>query len=312
MTAPEPRLSGMLDVGDGQLLYWEETGDEAGRPAVWLHGGPGGGLTPGHRRMMSRPGWRGVLLDQRGCGRSTPSAADPATDLSVNTTSHLVADLERLREARGIESWTVVGGSWGSTLALAYAIEHPERVDALLLMSVTTGDPSEIEWITRTVGRIFPEAWDAFVGHLPPGERAGNLALAYSRLLASADAGVRAAAARAWCAWEDAHVSLAPGWEPWDRFEDPEFAYLFSRLVTHYWAHGCFLPPGHARDHAHRLTMPVEMVHGRHDVSGPVGIPWELAKALPNARLAVAEDAGHSGPGQAALIDAAFDRLLAG
>lgn len=311
MDGPPRLLSGHIDVGDGQQVYWEEVGEADGRPALWLHGGPGSGISPGQRRIVSRPGWRGVLFDQRGAGRSSPSAADPSTDLSVNTTPHLVADIERLREHRGIDSWVVVGGSWGCTLALAYAIAHPSRVDGLCLMSVTTGDPGEVEWITRTVGRVFPEAWDEFVSHLPEDRRGGSLAAAYARLLESDDARVRAEAARAWCAWEEAHVSLAPGWQPSERFQDPEFAYAFARLVTHYWAHDCFLPAGHVRRHAPLLDCPVELIHGRYDVSGPVGIAWDLARLLPQSTLTVVGDAGHSGPQFAEAEAAAMGRLLA-
>jgi len=305
------RATGMLDVNDGQSLYWEEVGEADGKPVLWLHGGPGSGLTEGHRRFVSRPGWRGVLLDQRGAGRSLPSAADPATDMSKITTAGMLEDIEALRADRGIDSWTVVGSSWGCTLALAYAIAHPARVDGLCLLSVTTGDREEIDWITRGVGRIFPEAWDDFVGHLPASQRDRNLAAGYAELLADPDEGVRAAAAAAWCAWEDTHVSLAPGWEHWDRYDNPDFAFAFARQVTHSWAHDSFLPPRHVLENAPRITCPVEMIHGRYDVSGPVSIPWELLKALPNGRLAVAENAGHSGSGTGELFSAAMDRLLA-
>jgi len=301
----------MLEVSDGHQLYWEEVGEPDGAPALWLHGGPGSGLAAGHRRLVSRPGWRGVLFDQRGAGRSTPSAVDPATDLSVITTPKIIEDIEALRVARGVDSWTVVGGSWGCTLALAYAIAHPERVDGLCLLSVTTGDNDEIEWITRGVGRIFPEAWDEFVGHLPVSAREGNIATAYAELLAAGDPEIRAAAAAAWCAWEDIHVSLAPGWEHWDRYDDPDFAFAFARQVTHSWSHDCFLPPRHVLNNASAIASPVEMIHGRHDVSGPVGIPWELLKALPNGRLAVSEEAGHSGAGTVELFNQAMNRLLA-
>ena len=311
MDVPEVRESGMLDVGDGQTLYWEEVGEPQGRPAVWLHGGPGSGITPGHRRLVSRPGWRGVLFDQRGAGRSLPSAADPNTDLSVITTEKMIQDIEALRIASGVDTWTVVGGSWGCTLGLAYAIAHPERVDGLCLLSVTTGAHEEVEWITRGVGAIFPEAWDEFVGHLPPDERDGNIPAAYARLLGSAKSTVRAAAAAAWCRWEDTHVSLAPGWTHWDRYDDPDFAFAFARQVTHSWANGSFLPDRWVLDHAGEVGCPVEMIHGRHDVSGPVGIPWKLLKALPDGRLAVAEGAGHSGAGTAEFVAAAMDRLLA-
>src|SRR4051812_42364483 len=202
----------MLEVGDGNRVYWEVCGDPHGRPAVVLHGGPGAGMAPGLRGLFDQAVYRVVSFDQRNCGRSTPSAADPATDLSANTTGALVQDIERLREHLGVDQWLVFGVSWGTTLALAYAQQHPDRVAQLLLLAVTTTTCREVEWITREMGRIWPEAWARFRNGVPDGEREGDLATAYHRLLESADAAVREAAARDWCAWEDVHVSLAPGW----------------------------------------------------------------------------------------------------
>ena len=304
----EPDESGYLEVGDGQSLYWETSGNPAGLPAVFLHGGPGGGSTRGAARNLSPTAYRAVLFDQRGCGRSTPSAGDPDTDLSVNTTSHLVADLEKLREHLGIERWVVVGVSWGVTLGLVYAQRHPERVVAMVLGAVTTGDRRETDWITRDMGRVFPQEWDEFVRFLPEAERDGDLSAAYARVLAGDDPEVRQAAAQRWCAWEDTHVSLAPDWQPSPRYDDPAFRMTFARLVTHYWGHGCFLADGEVLAQMARLdSIPAVLIHGRHDISGPLDTAWRLHRRWPGSRLVVLEDAGHGGgdfPGQ---LTAALD-----
>ncbi|MGL5811019.1 MAG: alpha/beta fold hydrolase [Nocardioides sp.] len=210
----EPYESGMLEVGDGHALYWETVGSPDGVPLLWLHGGPGTGTSVGTRRVLDLGTCRGVLFDQRGCGRSRPLAGDPGADLAVNTTDHLVADIERLREHLGIRRWVVSGGSWGVTLALAYAQRHPDRVLAMALAAVTAGTRREIEWITRDMGRIFPREWERFVAEIPEVEHQGCLSAAYARLLADPDPRVRRRAAASWCAWEDVHVSLTPGWEP--------------------------------------------------------------------------------------------------
>lgn len=204
----EPYATGSLDVAGGNVLYWESVGNPGGLPAVYLHGGPGGGSWPGARRYFDPAAYRAVLFDQRGCGRSVPLADSPDVDLDTNTTRHLVSDIEALREHLGVDRW-VLGVSWGVTLGLVYAQAHPERVIAMVLGAVTSGRRRETEWITRGVGRIFPREWEAFAAGVPEAERGGDLAAAYARLLASPDPAVRDAAARAWCAWEDAHVSHA-------------------------------------------------------------------------------------------------------
>ena len=225
----EPYASGGLDVGDGHTVYWETVGTPAGTPAVYLHGGPGSGSRPHARAYFDPARYRAVLFDQRGCGRSRPLASDPGADLSANTTGHLVADIERLRDHLGVDRWVVVGVSWGVTLALVYAQAHPRRVSAMVLGAITSGARHEIEWITRDMGRLFPAEWEAFTARVPPAERHGDLSAAYSRLLADPDAHIREAAARAWCAWEDTHVSLVPGWKPSPRYEpkgEPDLAVL--------------------------------------------------------------------------------------
>jgi proline iminopeptidase len=289
---------GMLDVGDGHQLWWSESGAPDGTPAVYLHGGPGSGTGAFGARLFDPQVFRGVLFDQRGCGRSRPLAVDHTADLATNTTDHLVADIEALRQHLAIDRWIVVGVSWGATLALVYAQRHPERVRGIVLGAVTSGTPREIEWITRDMGRVFPAEWDAFVGGLPESDRAGNLSAAYARLLADPDPVVRDEAARRWCAWEDTHVSLMPGWEPDPRFDDPTFRQVFARLVTHYWGNDCFLGDGEILDGMDRIAhVPGVMVHGRHDVSGPLEVPYRLHQRWPASRLVVVDDAGHGGGG---------------
>jgi len=298
MADPVPYDEGVLATPDGQLLHWEVVGDPDGPALVHLHGGPGSGCTGATRRAYADSGHRAVLLDQRGCGRSLPSAADPATSLAANTTQHQVADLELLREHLGVERWTVVGSSWGVTLGLAYAQSHPHRVRAMVLMAVTAGTRREVEWITQDMGRVFPREWERFAGLVPEMER-DDLPRAYARLLADSDPEVGDRAAREWCAWEGVHVSLMPGWAPDPRYDDPVLRTTFARLVTHYWSADHFLPdgagvhPGMARVHG----IPAVLVHGRFDVSGPLDTAWRLHRAWPGSELVVLGDAGHGGTG---------------
>jgi proline iminopeptidase len=300
----EPYATGMLDVGDGNHVYWETCGSPAGTPAVVLHGGPGSGVGPGWRRYFDPAAYRVVLFDQRGCGRSTPPASDPATDLAVNTTAHLLGDIERLRERLGIERWLVFGASWGSALALTYAERHPARVTALVLFALATGRRAETELLTRGAGRLFPEAWARFTALVPDGERDGDLAAAYARLLASPEPAVRQAAADAWCDWEDA---MLPGSPPQFRFDPPEYRMTFARLVTHYWSHGAWLEPDQVLRDAGRLAgIPAVLVQGTLDLGNIVGTPWLLHAALPDSELVMVDDAGHdaSDPMAAALVRA--------
>lgn len=309
--ATEPYQHGLLPVGDGNAIYWEICGNPDGKPAVCLHGGPGSGCGPGWRRFFDPDRYRVVLVDQRGCGRSTPSAADPATDLSTNTTHHLIADLERLRAHLGIDAWLLFGGSWGTTLALAYAQAHPDRVTELVLFSVVTTTAREVAWVTRDMGRFFPEQWQRFVEVVPPDQRDGNLAAAYARLLADPDPAVRDRAARAWCAWEDTHVATYPGHRPDPRYEDPAFRYLFARLVTHYWANAAFLPDGALRQGVARIAhLPAVLVTGRLDLSSPPDVAWELTRDWPNADLVLLDD-GHGGPTMSTVLVDALDRFAA-
>ena len=294
----EPDDRGMLGVGDGNAIHWEVCGNAEGKPAVMFHGGPGSGCVPGWRRYFDPVAYRVVFFDQRGCGRSTPHAGDPSVDLAANTTDHLIADIERLREHLGIERWLIAGGSWGSTLALAYAERFPERVSEMVLFSVVTTSRREVRWVTRDVGRYFPEEWARFRDGVPAADRDGDLVDAYYRLLHDADPAVREKAARDWCRWEDAHVAVKPDHRPDPRYDDPRFRMAFARLVTHYWHHAGFLEDGALLRDAGRLEgIPGVLVHGRLDLSSPLDIPWQLSRAWPGSRLIVIDDAGH-GAGQ--------------
>ena len=304
-----PLECGLLDVGDGHRVHWEQSGNPAGLPVVCLHGGPGSGCSPGWRRWFDPDRFRVVLLDQRGCGRSTPSAAD---DLRANTTHHLVADLERLRAHLGIERWMLFGGSWGSTLGLAYATAHPERVSAAVLFSVVTTSRREVEWVTRDMGRLFPAAWEEFRAGVPAAERDGSLVDAYARLLDSPSPEVRERAARDWCRWEDTHVAVTANHTPDPRYDDPVFRMVFARLVTHYWRHAAWLPEGALlRGVAALGDIPAVLVTGRMDVSGPPDVAWRLARAWPGAELVIVDDAGHGSgyPGMREALLAAVDRV---
>jgi proline iminopeptidase len=321
--AVEPYESGLLDTGDGNQIYWETCGNPGGVPALVVHGGPGSGCSAGMRRSFDPHRHRIILFDQRNCGRSRPHASEPAADMSLNTTGHLIADMERLREHLGVRTWLLFGGSWGVTLSLAYAQRHPDRVDGMILVSVTTGRRSEIDWLYRGAGRMFPEAWARFrdfagadgyrlpTDSQPPIE---GLLTAYARLMDSPDAGVRARAATEWLAWEDAVISMESNGRPGQYSDRPDDAKLaFVRICAHYFAHGCFLPDGVLLRDAGRLAgIPGILVHGRGDLGGPVVTAWELARAWPGAELVVVEDSGHTG--SAAMQDAlraAGDRLFA-
>ena len=295
----EPYASGYVDVGNEQQLYWETVGNPSGTPALYLHGGPGSGSSLGARRHFDPEFYRAVLFDQRGCGRSRPLVTGSNVDLSANTTDHLIADIETLREYLGIEQWVVVGASWGVTLGLVYAQRHPERVPGMVLGAVTLGSKREIDWITQDMSRIFPREWERFASIMPKAER-DDLPAGYARLLALAgsNAKVREQAALEWCKWEDTHVSLMPGWKPSQRYKDPQFRIVFARLVTHYWSHGCFLEEGEVLAGAHRLVgIPGVLIHGRWDISSPLDTAWMLHRAWPDSQLIILEDAGHGGGG---------------
>ncbi|WP_395572561.1 prolyl aminopeptidase [Streptomyces sp. BK79] len=308
----EPYDHGMLDVGDGNRVHWETSGNPRGKPAVVLHGGPGSRTSPNLRRYFDPAAYRIVLLDQRGAGRSTPPASDHGTDMSVNTTAHLMADLERLRAHLGIERWLVWGVSWGSVLGLRYAQTHPGVVSELVLTGVATGSDAEVALLTRGLGKIFPEAYARFLAGLPADELGGNPAAAYNRLLESPDAAVRERAARAWTDWETATIPAPP--RSVARFEDPDFRFGFARTVTHYWGNDHFLGDGNdegvvLRD-AHLLKgIPGTLVQGSLDFGNLLGIVWRLHHAWPDSDLVIVDEAGHDAGaiGDDALV-AATDR----
>lgn len=295
-TAAEPFESDFLDVGDGHRLYYECTGQPGGKPALFLHGGPGSGCSAEARGFFDPAVYRAILFDQRGAGRSRPLASEADADLRANTTAHLIADIEYLREHLAIDRWTVLGVSWGTTLALAYAQTYPERVAALALALVTTTSRREVDWITRGVGRLFPREWQRFADAVPGALRQVPLVDAYAALLFDPNHDVRERAAREWCTWEDAHVSLAPGHVPNPHFADAEFRLRFARLVTHYWRHAAFLEDEQLLRDAPMLDgIPGVLIHGRYDVSSPLETAWRLSQRWSTSRLHVLDDAGHGG-----------------
>ena len=307
----EPFDRGWFDVGDSQEIYWETSGNPHGRPVVVLHGGPGSGSSPHSRCYFDPSVYKIILTDQRGCGRSTP-LVETVEHLSVNTTAHLVSDLERLRQHLRVERWSILGGSWGSTLALAYAQTHPACVAAIVLACVTTTSRREVQWITYDMGRIFPGEWERFssVGFQEECADA-YLPNVYAKLVFSEDASVRERAAREWCAWEDTHASLAMGFTPNRRFNDPNFRLLFTRLVTHYWRHAAFLSEDQLIRNASALDgIPGILVHGRYDVSSPAVTAWRLHQAWRGSELQLI-DAGHAGGAMSARIAEALTRLAA-
>ena len=272
------------------------SGNPKGKPALYLHGGPGSGAQAWYRQHFDPERSLIVSFDQRGCGRSRPLVTDPGYELGSNTTQALLADIEQLREHLGIERWLLTGVSWGSTLALAYAQAHPDRVSELVLAAVTNTTNAEVTWITETVGRIFPEAWSEFEQRT--NRRVGERVIdAYYRLIRDPDRKTRELAAEAWCKWEDIHVSLNPGAKPSARFADPDFRMLFATLVIHYFANAAFLERHQILQNMERIAhLPGVLIHGRLDISGPLQTAWQLHQRWSNSRLIVVENEGHGGP----------------
>ncbi len=295
----EPYETGMIDVGDGNVVYWEVCGNPDGRPAVAVHGGPGGERRTGARRLFDPDRCRIVLFDQRGCGRSTPHASDPAADMRYNTTAHLIADMERLREHLGIDRWLLYGESWGTTLVLAYAESHPARVSGIVISSVSTARRTEIDWLYRGAGRFFPEQWERFLAGVPGTPRDGDIVAAYARLMEHPEVAVREKAAADWCAWEDTLISWETkgGSNPMSDSPSPR-RLAFVRICSRYFAHGAWLEEGELIRDADRLAgIPGVLVHGRFDMSLPSHTVWELNRAWPGSELFIVEDAGHFGSG---------------
>ncbi|MWB97862.1 prolyl aminopeptidase [Agromyces seonyuensis] len=291
----EPLETGMLDVGDGQHIYWEVSGNREGKPVVFLHGGPGAGTSPAHRRLFDPERYRIVLFDQRGCGLSIPHASEPEADLSSNTTWHLIADLERLRAHLGIHRWQVFGGSWGSALALAYAETHPERVTELVLRGIFTLRRAELDWFYEGgASAIYPDLWEDFLDPIPYGDRA-HLIEAYGRLLDDPNPSVHQPAAIAWSRWESSTITLLPQAETIARFTSPEYATAFARIENHYFRHGGWWDEGQLIRDADRLrAIPAVIVQGRYDLCTPMMTAWDLHTAWPEAQFIAVPDAGHA------------------
>lgn len=286
----EPYRSGHLDTGDGHSVYWEQCGNPDGIPVVFLHGGPGAGCSPQHRRLFDPARYNIMLFDQRGCGRSRPHA-----ELENNTTWHLVADIERLRDMAGVEQWLVFGGSWGSSLALAYAETHPERTSGLVLRGIFTVRQSEIDWYYQDgASWIFPDLWEGFLAPIAEEERY-DLVGAYRRRLTHADPAVRIEAARAWSRWEGSTIKLVPDAALIDSFTGDEFAIAFARIENHYFVHKGWLEDEQLIRNAHRLKdIPGVIIQGRYDAATPPRTAWDLHRAWPEAAFHMIGDAGHA------------------
>lgn len=286
----EPFETGMLDVGDGHQIYWERFGTKGAKPAVFLHGGPGGATSPSHRRLFDPALYDVILFDQRGCGKSTPHAS-----IEANTTWHLVADIERLRQMIGAEKWLVFGGSWGSTLALAYAEKHPERVSELVLRGIYTLTKAELDWYYQFgVSEMFPDKWERFCAPIPENERHEMMA-AYRRRLTGTDREEQLRCAVAWSSWEGETITLLPNADYSGHFYDADFALAFARIENHFFVHAGWLEEGQLLRDAYKLKdIPGVIIHGRYDMPCPAKYAWALHKAWPKADFHLIEGAGHA------------------
>jgi len=305
----QPYETGMLDVGDGHNLSWELSGNPEGKPVVFLHGGPGGGSSPEHRRQFNPDKYKILVFDQRGCGKSTPYAS-----LEANTTWHLVDDIEKLRiEVAKVDKWQVFGGSWGSTLSLAYAQKYPERVTELVLRGIFLFDQNEIDWMYKEGGasQVYPDKFEEFLGAIPPNER-GNLVEAYRERLTSDDPDVRLAAAKAWSKWEGDIVTLLPSPSTVEHFTSPEVAVAVARIENHYMGNHGWIEEGQLLRDASKLRgIPGVIVQGRHDTCTPPVAAWKLKAAWPEVELNIVPDGGHlfSEPGVLDGLIRATDRF---
>jgi len=304
----EPYDTGRLKVSDVHELYYEQCGNPNGKPVVFLHGGPGGGLVPEYRQFHDPQAYRIVLFDQRGSGKSTPHAS-----LEENTTWHLVADIERLREHLGIDKWQVFGGSWGSTLALAYAETHPDPATELVLRGIFLCRPKEIKWFYQEgASWIFADVWEEYLKVIPENER-DDMVSAYYRRLTSNDEKVRVEAARAWSIWEGSTSRLFFDYESIERFGDPEFALAFARIECHYFMNNCFFKSdNHLIENVGKIRhIPGVIVQGRYDVVCPMMSAWDLRRAWPEAELHITPSAGHAimEPGNLSALVEATDRF---
>jgi proline iminopeptidase len=305
----QPYETGMLDIGDGHRLYWELSGNPQGKPVVFLHGGPGGGSSPDHRRQFNPDKYKILVFDQRGCGKSTPYA-----ELDHNTTWDLVDDIEKLRtQVSKVDKWMVFGGSWGSTLSLAYAETYPERVTEIVLRGIFLFHQDELDWMYKEGGasRVYPDKFEDFIGPIPESER-GDLVEAYRKRLTSSDKDEQLAAAKAWSKWEGEIVTLLPSASTISHFTSPEVAVAVSRIENHYMANHGWLEQGQLLEGAKKLRgIPGVIVQGRHDTCTPPVAAWRLKQAWPEVELNIIPDAGHlfSEPGITDGLVRATDRF---
>ena len=305
----EPFETGFLDVGDGHSIYWERIGTKGAKPAVFLHGGPGGGMSPTQRRLFDPALYDVILFDQRGCGKSVPNAS-----LDANTTWHLVADIEKLREMMGVEKWLVFGGSWGSTLALAYAETHPERVSELVLRGIYTLTRAELDWYYQFgVSEMFPDKWERFQAPIPEEERHEMMA-AYRKRLTGDDKAKQLECALAWSTWEGETITLLPNPDYSAHFGEDDYAIAFARIENHFFVHAGWLEEGQLlRDAVKLKDIPGVIIHGRYDMPCPAKYAWQLHKAWPKADFHLIEGAGHAylEPGILDQLIRATDRFAA-
>ncbi|MFZ2307354.1 MAG: prolyl aminopeptidase [Rhodoferax sp.] len=303
----EPFQTGLLDTGEGHTLYWELCGNPQGKPAVFLHGGPGSGCTADHRRLFDPQKYCVLLFDQRGCGRSTPHAS-----LEANTTWHLVADIERLRKLLKVDRWLVFGGSWGSALALAYAETHPQVVSALVVRGIFTLRRAELLWYYQEgASWLFPDLWEDYLAPIPLEER-GDMMAAYRKRLVGTDRSAQLAAAKAWSVWEGQTIRMLPDAANKAKHEEDDYALAFARIENHYFVHAGWLEEGQLIRDAHKLAgIPGVIVQGRYDVATPAKTAWDLHRAWPQADFRLVDDAGHAfnEPGILAELLAATDRF---
>ncbi len=307
--AIEPFQTGVLQTEDGHHIYWELCGNPQGKPAVFLHGGPGSGCSPDHRRLFDPEKYCVLLFDQRGCGRSKPSAS-----LDNNTTWHLVDDIERLRKLLGFERWLVFGGSWGSTLALAYAQTHPQCVSELVVRGIFTLRKSELLWFYQEgASWLFPDVWEGFLAPIPERER-GDLIAAYRKRLVGSDPQAQLECARAWSLWEGQTIRLLPSQANTAKHSNDAFSLAFARIENHYFVHGGWMEEGQLIRDAHKLAgIPGVIVQGRYDACTPARTAWDLHRAWPQAEFHMVPDAGHAfnEPGILRQLLAATDRFAA-
>jgi proline iminopeptidase len=291
----EPYDSGFLDAGHGDRVYWEVCGNPAGKPVVMIHGGPGGGCSPGHRRQFDPEAYRIVLFDQRNCGRSLPPASDPSVSLEHNTTWNLVADIELLREHLGIDRWQVFGGSWGSALALAYAETHPDRVTELVLRGIFMLRPFELYWYYQEgASLLFPDLWEKYVEPIPEDER-DDLITAFHSRLNDPDPSTRLPAAKAWSVWEGSTITLVPSPDVIEEHSDDDYAVTFARIENHYFVNEGFFEENQLIRAVDKIRhIPCVIVQGRYDLATPAATAWDLHRAWPEAEFHLVDDAGHA------------------